>query len=76
MLIDVLKLEGVSAEKIVDDAPLFGGGLGLDSLDALQLAVSVEELFGVAIADEESGKEAFQSIDALVAFIQAHGVGR
>lgn len=69
MLIDALKLDGVTPDTIVDDAPLFGGGLGLDSLDALQLAVSVEETFGVAVADEKAGKTAFASVNALASFI-------
>jgi acyl carrier protein len=69
MLIDALKLDGVTPETIKDDAPLFGGGLGLDSLDALQLAVSVEETFGVQVADEQAGKTAFASVDALAKFI-------
>jgi acyl carrier protein len=69
MLIEALKLDGVTSESISDDAPLFGGGLGLDSLDALQLAVSVEETFGVQVADEQAGKTAFASVNALASFI-------
>ena len=70
MLIDALKLDKTPAD-IADDAPLFGSGLGLDSLDALQLAVSVEETFGVPVADEAAGKQAFGSVNALAAFIRA-----
>ncbi len=70
MLIDALKLE-TTPEAIKDDAPLFGSGLGLDSLDALQLAVSVEETFGVPVADEQAGKTAFASVNALAKFIAA-----
>ena len=69
MLIDALKLDKTPSD-IVDDAPLFGSGLGLDSLDALQLAVSVEETFGIPIADESAGKRAFGSVNALAAFIR------
>ena len=68
MLIEELHLE-VEPSSIDDAAPLFGDGLGLDSLDALQLAVSVEERFGVRIHDEEEGRAAFASVDALAAFI-------
>ena len=74
MLIDALKLDGVTPESIDDSAPLFGGGgggLGLDSLDALQLAVSVEETFGVQVADEKAGKTAFASVNALASYIAA-----
>lgn len=71
VIISELHLEGVTTESIVDNAPLFGTGLGLDSLDALQLAVAVEEHFGVRIGDETEGKKAFASIDALAAYITA-----
>jgi len=72
LIIDVLKLQEVTPEQIVDDAPLFGEGLALDSLDALQLAVSVEEKFGVPIADEQAGKQAFRSVAALASYIESH----
>ena len=70
MLVGALKLD-ISPEAIDDDAPLFGGGLGLDSLDALQLAVSVEETFGVAVGDEAAGRVAFASVSALASHIAA-----
>src|SRR5439155_1086551 len=54
---------------IADDTPFFGEGLGLDSIDALELVVLVEERFRVSIPDEEVGKRAFASVDALVDFI-------
>jgi acyl carrier protein len=56
---------------IADDAPIFGEGLGLDSIDALELVVLVEERFHVSIPDEEVGRRAFASINALVEFIVA-----
>jgi acyl carrier protein len=59
----------VPADEIVDDAPIFGDGLGLDSIDALELVVLVEDRFHVTIPDEEAGKQAFASVDALVDFI-------
>ena len=68
MLVEALKLD-IAPETIDEDAPLFGTGLGLDSLDALQLAVSVEETFGVPIGDEVTGKTAFASVTALAAHI-------
>ena len=55
-----------------DDDALFGDGLGLDSLDALQLAVAVEERFGVRINDETDGRQAFASVTALTQFIEKH----
>jgi acyl carrier protein len=59
-------------EDIEDGAPLFGEGLGLDSLDALQLAMAVEERFGVTIPEGEEAKAIFASVDALAAYIDAH----
>jgi acyl carrier protein len=72
LLIDELHLADVKPADIDDAAPLFGAGLGLDSLDALQLAVAVEERFGVRIGDEAEGRKAFASIDALAAHVAAH----
>ena len=70
MIIQRLKLEGMKPEDIDDQAPLFGDGLGLDSIDALELVLGVEQVFGVKISDEASGTRALKSLDALVAFIQ------
>jgi acyl carrier protein len=61
----------VSPADILDDAPIFGEGLGLDSIDALELVVLVEERFQVAIPDEEVGRRAFASVNALVEFIMS-----
>jgi acyl carrier protein len=70
MIIDVLKLEEITAEEIKDDAPLFKEGLGLDSIDALELVVAIENIFNVIIEDEDVGKRAFASVNALARFIQ------
>ncbi len=69
-LIRELNLEDIHPEDIQDDAPMFGDGLGLDSLDAVELVVIVQKHFGVEIKDMEEGQTAFQSINALSAFIQ------
>lgn len=71
MIVRVLMLEGVSPDDIVDDAALFGAGLGLDSVDALELAIHVEEEFGVKMPDDAGTREAFASVNALAAFISA-----
>jgi acyl carrier protein len=73
MLIEGLRLEDKRPEDIVDSEPIFVEGLGLDSIDALELVVLVEEGFRVAIPDEEVGKSAFASIDALADFILNSG---
>ena len=70
MIIDTLKLEDISVENIENDTPLFREGLGLDSLDALELVVAIERIFNVIIEDENIGKKAFASITALADFIQ------
>ena len=68
-IIDELKLEDLKPEDIKDDAPLFGDGLGLDSIDALELVVLLEKYHGVKITDEETGKKALASIDTMAQFI-------
>ena len=70
LLIEELNLEDVTPEEIEDDAPLFGEGLGLDSLDAVELVVLLEKHFGVVVKDLDEGRTAFQSINTLVAFIE------
>lgn len=69
LLIDKLRLENVRPEDIQDDTPLFGEGLGLDSIDALELVVAVEKEFGIKITDEEVGVKAFQNVNSLAAFL-------
>lgn len=69
-IIKDLNLEDITPEDIDDDAPLFGEGLGLDSLDAVEIVVILEKHFGVKVESLDEGKEAFQSINALVAFIE------
>ena len=69
-LVEELKLEDVTPEDIQDDAPLFGDGLGLDSLDAIELVVLVQRVFGIAIEDQEEAKAAFASVNTLSAYIE------
>ena len=66
LMVAELNLEGKSPADIDDAAPLFGEGLGLDSLDALQLAMSVEEKFGVRIPEGDEARPIFASVNALV----------
>ncbi len=69
LIIETLHLEEIQASDIEDSAPLFGEGLGLDSIDALELVVALEKSYNVIIEDEEVGKKAFASIDALADFV-------
>lgn len=70
MIIDTLRLEDISVEDIETDAPLFREGLGLDSIDALELVVAIEKIFHIIIEDEDVGRKAFASLRALATFIQ------
>jgi acyl carrier protein len=65
LLVTELNLKGRDPESIEDDVPLFGAGLGLDSLDALQLAMSIEEKLGVRIPEGEEARAIFQSVRAI-----------
>ncbi len=71
LLIDTLKLEGVTPETIPDDEPLIGSGLSLDSIDALELVVSLEKEFGIKIASSEESRQALASVASLAAFVRA-----
>lgn len=71
LIVETLRMEEISPEDIADDEPLFGDeGLGLDSVDALELVVHIEEKYGIQIEDEEVGRKVFASINALADFIQ------
>jgi acyl carrier protein len=72
LIVTELNLQGRDPASIEDDAPLFGAGLGLDSLDALQLAMSVEERFGVRIPEGDEARAIFRSVSALAAHVAAH----
>ncbi|NWF54577.1 MAG: acyl carrier protein [Syntrophaceae bacterium] len=72
LIISTLKLEDVTPGDIEDDSPLFGEGLGLDSIDALELVVALEKTYGVFIPDSEVGKKVFRSVNALAEFVKAH----
>lgn len=70
LIVDSLHLEGVRPETIEDEAPLFGEGLGLDSVDALELVVALEKEFGIKIKSQELGREVFSSVSSLSQFIE------
>jgi len=68
-LIEELDLRGKTAADIDEAAPLFGEGLGLDSLDALQLAMAIQERFGVSVPEGEAGRVVFASVNAIAEFL-------
>lgn len=72
-IIEQLNLEDLTPADIQDDAPLFGDqGLGLDSIDALEFIVLLDSNYGIKIADPSEGKEIFQSVNSLAAYISNH----
>lgn len=71
LVIESLQLEGMTSDSIGDDDPLFGDGLGLDSVDALELVVAMEKRFKIKIQSNEIDPEAFASASSLCSFINA-----
>ena len=69
-IIDILNLEDIKLEEINDDDALFGDGLGLDSIDALELIVMLDKDYGIKLVDPKEGKAIFQSIETMAAFIK------
>ena len=72
LIIDSLRIEGMSSHDIDSDAPLFGEGLGLDSIDALQLVVGMENAFGVVVPDAAVGAKVFRSVRTMAEYIEQH----
>jgi acyl carrier protein len=70
LIITSCGLSDLTHDSIVDDAPLFQEGLGLDSIDALELAVAIERKYQVTIPDEVVAKQVFRSINTLAEFVQ------
>lgn len=68
-IIEVLNLEEVTPADIDNDAPLFGDGLGLDSIDALELIVLMEKNYGIRLTDPAHGKEIFKSVAVMADYI-------
>lgn len=72
-VIDALNLDGMTPEDIEDDAPLFGdAGLGLDSIDVLELIVLLEKNYGIRLASPAEGKEVFKSMAVMAAYVANH----
>ena len=71
-IIEVLNLEDISVADIQDEDALFGEGLGLDSIDALELIVLMDKAYGIKLSDPKQGKSIFQSVSTMAEFIAAN----
>lgn len=71
-MIEFLNLSPLSPEEIVDDAPLFGEGLGLDSIDSLELIVMLKREYGIDIHDPKEGRKILVSVNTMVDYIEKH----
>jgi acyl carrier protein len=71
-VIEQLNLEDITPDDINPDLPLFGEGLGLDSIDALELIVLLEKNYGIKIEDPKDGKKIFHSIRSMAEYITEH----
>ncbi|MBA3828476.1 MAG: acyl carrier protein [Taibaiella sp.] len=71
-IIDSLNLQGMKPEDIDDNAPLFGEGLGLDSIDSLELMVLMERNYGIKIEDARDGRKVLESVQSMAEYIQAN----
>jgi acyl carrier protein len=72
LIVEAANLQNVDPKSIDDAGPIFGAGLGLDSLDALQLAMSLEEKFGVRIPEGDEGRTIFASVNTIAEFVTAN----
>jgi acyl carrier protein len=72
-IIEFLNLTPLTAEEIKDDEPLFGDGLGLDSIDSLELIVLLKKEYGVNIQDPKEGRKVLVDVNTMVDYITEHG---
>ncbi|MCM4170015.1 acyl carrier protein [Arenibacter sp. TNZ] len=71
-IISQLNLEDIAIDEIADNDPLFGDGLGLDSIDALELIVMLDKDYGIKLTDPKEGKKIFESIEVMANYIAEH----
>jgi acyl carrier protein len=71
-IISQLNLEDITVEDLQDDTPLFGDGLGLDSIDALELIVLLDKQYGIKLADPKEGRKVFETVQTMADYIEAH----
>ena len=70
IIVESLNLEGMTPEKIGDDEPLFGAGLGLDSVDALELVIALEREYGISVQSHELDRNVFATVATLSEFVE------
>ena len=73
LIVESLRLDGLTTDKIGDETPLFGPELGLDSVDALELVVALEKAYGIKIKSHEVDKNVFASVATLADFVERNG---
>jgi acyl carrier protein len=73
-IIEVLNLEDINTEEIDDNDSLFGDGLGLDSIDVLELIVMLDKNYGIKLIDPKEGKNIFQSIETMATYISVNRI--
>jgi len=71
-IISQLNLEDLTVEDLDDDTPLFGEGLGLDSIDALELIVMLDKSYGIKLSDPKEGRKVFETVRTMADFIEAN----
>ena len=71
-IIAQLNLEDITIDDLQDDTPLFGDGLGLDSIDALELIVLLDKSYGIKLADPKEGRKVFETVQTMADFIEAN----
>jgi len=71
-IIEQLNLEDVAVEEIADEDALFGDGLGLDSIDALELIVMLDKDYGIRLSDPKEGRKIFESVQVMADYIEKH----
>lgn len=71
-IISQLNLEDITVDDLQDDTPLFGDGLGLDSIDALELIVMLDKTYGIKLADPKEGRKVFETIQTMADYIEAN----
>jgi acyl carrier protein len=70
LILETTKIPDIQPEDIIDDAPLFGEGLGLDSIDSLEIVLALQQKYGVGIDDQNLARFILQSIDTIAEFVQ------